>query len=187
MCIAWTTFSRSWLARAPLCGSRLGPLGPHPFFGSSGGGFGLSARCLLGSERFHPRGFDASRFRGGSLLSSRSFGGSLGRGRRGRSLLFGSGLNIGGFATAANRRVGRRRRCGGLGDGYRRASAASCRRRRRSLLGTNALLALPSRADAGDLVVAEHAHVAANGHVHLSKKCDHFFGRDPELIRQLTD
>ena len=117
-------------------------------------------------------------------VRGRGFGG---RGDGGR-LLFGGGLHVGRLAAPANGFAGRGHDGSGTGSGTARRATTTCGRRgRRLLLGANALLALPARADASDLVVGEHAHVAANGNVHLPKKRDDFFGGHREFVRQLTD
>ena len=71
--------------------------------------------------------------------------------------------------------------------GGRITAWARGRRGSRLLLGASTLLTFPARADASDLVVGEHTHVAANGNVHLPKKRDDFFGGHCEFVRQLTD
>jgi len=84
-------------------------------------------------------------------------------------LFFGSGLDVSGFSPTTDRCFTR----GGSGNRLRYGGCGSttARRRRRCgfLLGANALLALPSCADARHLVVREHAHVAAKWNVHLTK------------------
>ena len=100
-------------------------------------------------------------------------------------LLLGGGLHVGRLAAATDR-LGADAAAGSgagsgaaarRGDDARSARAQPASRR-------DALLALPARANARDLVVGEHAHMAANGNVHRPKKCDHFVGGDPEFVRQ---
>jgi hypothetical protein len=60
-------------------------------------------------------------------------------------------------------------------------SSPPTRRRRGLLFRTNALLPLPARANARDLVVGEKREMAAHGKIHLTKQIDHFVAGDPEL------
>ena len=153
-------------------------------FGGGGGGFDItrsaSIRSLLGASRLGG---------GGGVLRGRFFAAALGGGSGDGGLFVGGGLHVGGLATPAHRfadcRLGCRFRRGhGRGGG----ATATRRGRRGSLsLGAHALLPLPSCADASDLVVGEHTQMAADGHVHLTKKCDDFFGGHAELVGQLTD
>jgi hypothetical protein len=154
-----------------------------------GGSLSLGASGLFGAERLDARGLVPGLFCRDRFLLSRV--GSCGFGGRscGCSLLLGGGLHVGrlsasadGFASSG-RRNGLRHR---LRSGRRSASPRGGRGRG-LLLGAGALLTLPTRADASDLVVGEHTHVAANGNVHLAKKRDDFFGGHCEFVRQLTD
>jgi hypothetical protein len=132
------------------------------------GSFGSSAQRFLSAQRldsfrFDACGFCSSSFLSGLRLRTRLFGGG-----GNSSLLFGGSLDVCSLTAAADRFSGgrrlRSRRRFGRGSGR----AATTRRRCRSilLLGACSLLALPAGANAGDLVVREHAHVAANGNVH---------------------
>jgi len=90
---------------------------------------------------------------------------------------------LGGPATPANPRSlgGRWRwRSGGRGCGSGGPTPAA-RRRRGLLFRPDALLTLPTRADARDLVVREQSEMAAHGNVHLTKNRDDFVAGDPEL------
>jgi hypothetical protein len=72
----------------------------------------------------------------------------------------------------------------GLRRGGRdRGGATSTRRRRwrRLLFGASALLTLPTRANAGDLVVGEQTQMTANGDVHLTKKRHYLVRGDSEF------
>jgi hypothetical protein len=141
--------------------------------------FGFRRRCLgggpcrlLDAERFHSRGFDARGFGRGSLLRSLRDRGSFGSGSMYRRLLLCRGGNVRSFATTTYRFTGddRGRFRNWLGRGRCRGPTTTCRRSgSRLLFGAGALLALPSRADASDLIVREQAHVTANGYVHRSK------------------
>ena len=120
-----------------------------------------------------------------SRVGSRGFGGRSSR----SSLLLGGSLHVGRLSAPADGLASGRRRNGlrhRLRSGRRPASPRGGRGRG-LLLGASALLTLPTRADASDLVVGEHTHVAANGNVHLPKKRDDFFGGHCEFVRQLTD
>jgi hypothetical protein len=163
-------------------------------FGAFGGqrrscGFCLSASGFFGAHRF-----DASSFLTG-LFGRDGFelGGVRGCrfccGCRSGGLLFGCGLDVGSLASPSNGFAG-----GSRGHGFGRWLRGRCRataarggRGSRLLFGASTLLTFPARADASDLVVGEHTHVAANGNVHLPKKRDDFFGGHCEFVRQLTD
>jgi hypothetical protein len=147
--------------------------------------------CTCGFFRtqcFDSDGFDSCSFGGDGFLlgseGSRSFGG----GCNCSGLLLGGGLNVGSFPTTTDWfRVADG--CW-LGDWLRDGDAtptAGRRRRRRLFLCACALFSLPTCSDACNLVVGEHAHVAANGNVHLPKKCEHFVGRHREFAGQLVD
>jgi hypothetical protein len=132
------------------------------------GGGGLLAHATV---------FFGTRQLGAFRLDARSFGGglfaSLGRclsGGRGGRLFFCRSLNVGGLSATPDRFGGSGRRHGsGFGRRGRRAPAARRRGRCGLLFGAHALLALPSSPDACNLVVREHAHVAAKWNVHLTK------------------
>src|SRR5512143_3746322 len=155
-----------------------------------GRSFGLSARGFFGAQDRHTRCFRALCFGGSGLLLRQQFGRDLGGCGFRRGVLFGGGLNVGCFATPANRRIvgdglGDRN---GLGGNDGRRAATACRRRGRGLLfGSGAFFPLPPRTDASDLVVGEHAHVASDRNVHEPKKGGHFFSGDSEFVCQLTD
>ncbi|MDB4876034.1 MAG: hypothetical protein JWM41_2480 [Gemmatimonadetes bacterium] len=153
-------------------------------FSSGDGGFG-------DAQRFHARFLDARGFRGGGGLLRRELRGGFGGGGGNGRVLLGGGLDVGRLATAANRLAD-----GGLGDGLwsrsrrRGGSRATATRGRRGSglrFRTHTLLTLPACPDASDLVVREHAQMAANRNIHLSKNRDYFFGRHSELVGQLTD
>ena len=76
-------------------------------------------------------------------------------------------------------RRGRSRSRGGW-RGRGRISPAA-RWRRRLLFRTDALLALPSRADSRDLIVREQGEMAAHRDVHLAKQRDYVVAGYPEL------
>jgi hypothetical protein len=131
---------------------------------------------FLDTKGLYPRSLEALRLSGECLLLRREFGRSLRGLGRDCSLFLGGRLNVGRFPTPTNG-VG----CSGheLGNRLRhdrRATATRRGRRSRLLFGTDALLSFPASANASDLVVGEHTHVATNGNVHLPKKGDHFFG-----------
>jgi hypothetical protein len=128
-------------------------------------------------------GLDARGLGSSGLLS----GGRFRRGLRGGCVLLGSGLDVRGFSSPADWRFGgndRNRR--GLRSGVR-ASPTRRRDGRRRAFRACALFALPSRANASYLFVAEHAHMAANRDVHLPKQTDDLIGRNPEFVRQLAN
>jgi hypothetical protein len=111
-------------------------------------------------------------------LGGGGFCGLQSKGIRGRLLRgdFGCrGRDIRGLATTTNLRAVHALWCGGgrrLGgdSGGRAATAATCGRWRSGLpLGTNALLALPPRPHARDLIVGQRAQMAAHGNIHLTK------------------
>jgi hypothetical protein len=169
-----------WASQLALCGATFGSL-----FRLRDGDLGLDASKLLGAVALLLRTlrFDARSFGGCCFLSGRGFGCGLSRG----GLLFGGGLNVGGFAASTDRCFGGDDGSGGrLGHGVRatttRRRSGHCRAFR-----AHALFALPARANASHLVVAEHAHMAANRDVHLPKQTDDLIGRNPEFVRQLAD
>jgi len=156
--------------------------------GRSGRSLGLRGCCFLRAQRLDARSFEASCFRRQSLLLCDQFRSRL-RGACGSGcLLFCRRLHVGCLSPATDLSVAAN--CHGLGNRLRGDScrpATTSRGRRCSLtLSPNALLALPTRADAGDLIVGEHAHVATNRNVHLPKKADDFIGWHCEFVRQLT-
>jgi hypothetical protein len=135
-------------------------------------GFSGGASRFFGAQCFDANGFLTGRFGGhrfafggGARLGFRRCGGS-------RCMFLRRGLNIGSLAAPADGFSGGCRRCGrGCRLRNRGTATAPCSRRgRRLLFGTNALFSLPSRPDASDLIVGEHAHVAANRNVHGPKK-----------------
>jgi hypothetical protein len=140
------------------------------------GRLGLRGGSFFRTKRFDPRGLETCCFRDERLLLRSEVGRSLSGLRRDGGLFLRSGLNVGRFPTPANG-VG----CRGhqLRDGLRdsrRTTTTRNRRGSRLLFRTDTLLAFPASANASDLVVGEHAHVATNGNVHLPKKRDYFFG-----------
>jgi hypothetical protein len=141
------------------------------FLRGSGGSFRLRGGSLFGAERFHARGLETRGFCGERLLLGRELCGRLRGGGSGCGLLFSCCLNIRCLAAAANglARYYGLRNSNGLGNG---CGATTARRGcwSRLFLGTDTLLALPTRANASDLVVGEHAHMATNGNVHLPEK-----------------
>jgi hypothetical protein len=145
--------------------------------GGSSRRLSLRGGGLFGTKGLNPRSLEALGLRGEGFLLCREFGRSLrGLGRH-RSLFLGSSLNVGRFPTPTNGVGG----CGHelrnrLRHGGHSASPTCGRRGSRLLFGTDTLLTFPASANASDLVVGEHAHVATNGNVHLPKKRDHFFG-----------
>jgi hypothetical protein len=149
----------------------------------------LGARGFFRAQCFDSSGFLARLLGGDGLELGGMCGRGFGRRRCCRRLLFRGSLHVSGLSAPANRFTGA---AGGNGFGdwlgsRRRATAARGRRGSRLLLGASTLLTFPARADASDLVVGEHTHVAANGNVHLPKKRDDFFGGHCEFVRQLTD
>ena len=160
-------------------------------FGSDrrGGGFSLRSSGFFDAHRFDADRFDASCFSRHGFLFRRVRRSCFGRRGRYRSLLFGGCLDVRGLSATAYWFTRHRRRCR-LGDWLRnghRSTSASGGHWNGLLLGTRPLLTFPTRADASDLVVGEHTHVAANGNVHLPEKGDNLFGRHCEFVRQLTD
>jgi len=134
--------------------------------GSSGSGFRLRGCRFLGTKRLDTSRFQSRRFGGDSLLLRSEFRCDLRRLRSGSGLLLGGGLHVCRFSPATN---GVRGRCHGLGNWLRNRRGSTTTRGWRGrglLLRTNPLLALPASPDACDLVVGEHAHMAANGNVH---------------------
>jgi len=161
------------------------------FSSTLGGGgscrLGLRTRRFLGAHRLDANCLDTRGLGGDRLLLRRVNGSGFGGGGTGRGMLFGGGLHIGRFAPSADRIA-----ASGHRFEYRlrndcRAPAARCGRGSRLFLGPNALFPLPPCTNASDLVVGEHAHVAANGYVHLPEKRDDFFRGHDEFVRQLTD
>jgi len=149
---------------------------------------GLRARCFLGAHRFDSNGFDPGRFSSDRLLLGREGRRRFsGRGNS-RFFFFSRCLDVGRLATTTNRLASDGRRLRSRDRfGRRRPTASRHRRGRRLLLSAITFFALPASADASHLVVGEHTHMAANGYVHLPKKCDHFIGRHREFAGQLTD
>jgi hypothetical protein len=150
--------------------------------------FGLRASGFLCAERFHADRLEARCLGGDRFLLRRQCGGGFRRGGHGGRMLFGGGGDVGSFAPAPDWFLV------SSWNGFRhdfddgaRATASRRRRRRRLLFSADALLTFPASADASDLVVGEHAHVAANGNVHLPKKGNNFFGGHREFVGQLTD
>lgn len=172
-----------WTGHLGFPGKSFGALCSH------GGccGFGLRARGFFGAQRLDAQGFESRGFGGDCFLLGcmccRRFGGCGSCGR----LFLGGGLNVRGFATPANRLSGGRDWFWRRLRSWRCATTACGRLRSGLLFGAGALLTLPTRADASDLVVGEHTHVASNGNVHLPKKRHDFFGGHCEFVRQLTD
>lgn len=164
-----------------------------PVFGSLfrlfRGGFGLGACGLFSAERLHLCGFDAGCFSSCRFCLGGGFGGRVRRGGSDRGLLLRGCLHVGGFSSTTNGFGGGGwRRRNGFGWSAHRCTTATRRRSGRGLLlSARAFIPLPSGTNSSDLVVGEHAHVAADRNVHLPEKCDHFFGRHRELVRQLTD
>jgi hypothetical protein len=174
--------SRLWTSQFAVSGASLRPL-----FGLRGGNLRLNSRQVLGALPFlfGAFRFDACGFCGRGFASGRGFGCCL----RGSGVFFGCSLDISSLATTSNRRFGGNNRRGGrLGSGGVRATASRCLSGcRRRAFRAHSLFALPARADASYLVVAEHAHMAANRDVHLPKQTDDLIGRNPEFVRQLAD
>ena len=130
------------------------------------GGFLAHATVFFGTHQLGAFRLEARRF-GGGLFAS--VGGCL-RGGRGGRLLFGCSLNVGGLSATSDRfGGGGRRRGSGFWRSGGRAAAARRRGRCGLLFGAHSLLALPSSPDACNLIVREHAHVAAKWNVHLTK------------------
>lgn len=153
-------------------------------------GFGLGARGFLGAQNRHARRFSALGFGRGGLCLLHRLGRCLRRGGFRGGMFLRGGLHVGGFAAPADRRFATNYFGNGdrlRGNGGDRTTTARGRRRRSLLFGAGALLSLPASADASDLVVGEHAHVASDRNVHVPKKGDHFFGWNSELVCQLTD
>jgi hypothetical protein len=150
----------------------------------------LSPRGFFGTQDRHARCLRAFCLGGRRLLLRGDFGRRLGGGGFSGGVLLGGSLNVGRLSASTNGRlIG-----DGFGDhdrldGYCRGGAATPRGGRWCGLffGPSALLPLPSGTDASDLVVGEHAHVAADRNVHKPKKGDHFFGGNSEFVCQLTD
>lgn len=160
-------------------------------FGLGGRGFSLGARGFLGAQDRHACRFGALGFRGSGLSLLHRLGRCLSGGGFRCGMFLGGGLHVGSFAAPADRRLatdclGNRDWFGRYGRG---GGATTARGRRRSslLFGAGALLSLPASADASDLVVGEHAHVASDRNVHMPKKGDHLFGWNSEFVCQLTD
>jgi hypothetical protein len=155
---------------------------------SRGSRFGLRTHSLFGTEGFDACRLETRGFRRNCLLLGREGSGRFRGGRRCSSLLFGGGLHVGSLSTATDWFASGRY---GLGwGGFGRGGASPTARRRRGgsrlLFGAHPLFPFPTRPDSRDLVVGEHAHVAANGNVHLPKKRYHFFGGHREFAGQLT-
>jgi hypothetical protein len=162
----------------------LGATAVGTLFSARGCYFRLNARELFGALtlQFGALRFDARGFSGCGFVHRGGFGCRLSRG----GLLFGGGLNVGGFPATAGRRFGRRDGCRDrLWSGVR-ATSARGRRGRRRALGARAFFAFPARANSSNLVVAEHAHMATNRDIHLPKQTDDLIGRNPEFVRQLA-
>ena len=97
---------------------------------------------------------------------------------------FRNGLH-GGPTTSSDRAFSRRGWFGfGFGRGSRGGSATptSCGRWSSD---TRSLLALPTGANAGDLIVAQWAQMTTHRNVHLTKEIDHLVARNSELARQV--
>jgi hypothetical protein len=79
-------------------------------------------------------------------------------------------------------------RGGGLdlrfGRGSGGGSAAPTRRGRRRC-NTRALLALPTGANACNLIVTQQTEMAAHGNIHLTKESEHLVAGNPEFARQI--
>ena len=161
------------------------------FFGLDGRTFSLGPRGFLGTQDRHACCFGTLGFGGSGLSLLHRLGRCLSRGGFRSGMFLRRGLHIGGFAAPADRRFAAD--CLGDRDGFGRHGRSggpptACGRCGRSLLfGAGALLSLPAGADASDLVVGEHAHVASDRNVHMPKKGDHFFGWNSEFVCQLTD
>ena len=65
-----------------------------------------------------------------------------------------------------------------------RSATTTCRRGRRG--HARPLLALPTRANARNLIVAQRTQMAAHGNVHLAKQIDHLVAGNPEFARQIV-
>jgi len=91
--------------------------------------------------------------------------------------------DVGGTSAASDARRFRghgSRRCGRCRRSRWRPAPAA-RRRRGLLLGADAFLTLPARANTRDLVIGEKSEMAAHGDVHLTKEGDHLVAGNPEL------
>lgn len=160
-------------------------------FGLGSRGLGLGTRSFFGTQNRHACSFGALGFGGGGLCLLHRLGCCLSGGGFRSGMFLRGGLHVGSFAAPADRRFATD--CLGNRDWLRRhgrsgGAPTACGRRGRSLLfGAGALLSLPASADASDLVVGEHAHVASDRNVHMPKKGDHFFGWNSEFVCQLTD
>jgi hypothetical protein len=155
-----------------------------------GGGFGLCTRRFFSAQDRHARGLGAFRLGSRGFLLRGSFGSGLRCGSFSGGMLLSGGLHVGRLTATTDRRVvgddfGNRRYF--RRNGCRGAAATSRRRRCGLLFCAGALFPFPASADASDLVVGEHAHVAADRNVHEPKKGDHFFGWNSEFVCQLTD
>jgi hypothetical protein len=150
----------------------------------------LSPRGFFGAQDRHARCLRAFCLGGRRLLLRGDFGRRLGGGGFSGGVLLGGSLNVGRLSASTNGRfVGDyfRNRDRFDGNGCRRTATPRGRSGRGLFFGPSALLPLPSGTDASDLVVGEHAHVAADRNVHKPKKGDHFFGGNSEFVCQLTD
>jgi hypothetical protein len=151
------------------------------------GSFGLGKCGLFGAQRFDASGLEARGFSSECFLLCRKLCRGLCGSRRSGRLLLGSRLDIRRFPASSDGPITRNR--DGLGNGLGSGNGSTPTRgrlRRRLSLGTDTLLAFPARPNACDLVVGEHAHVAANRNVHLPKKADDFIGGHCEFVCQLT-
>jgi hypothetical protein len=100
------------------------------------------------------------------------------------SSLGGSGSDIGGLtasnaATRGGRGLGWSRLRGSRDRPAAPPGGGGCRGRRP--FDPCALLPLPARAHPRDLVIGQHAQMAADGYVHRAEKLDHIIRRDAEL------
>jgi hypothetical protein len=148
----------------------------------------LRSRGFFGAQCFEARSLETRSFGGERLLLRGQFCRRLSRTGRRSCLLFSRRLNVGGLSPTPDRPAVRGY---WLGDRhwFRRGGrpTATCHwRGSRLLLCAIALLALPSSANAGDLVVGEHAHMAANRNVHLAEKAHHLVRGHTEFVCQFT-
>ena len=148
--------------------------------------FSLRLSSFVCAKRFDARRFDARRLGGGRFFLRGQLRRGLSRTRGRSGLLFRRRLYVGRFATTTHGAVGADR----LGDGRRlrrgRSATTRGRRRRCLLLRTISLLALPSRANTGDLIVGEHAHMASNRNVHLAEEAHDLVRGHCEFVCQFT-
>ena len=150
-----------WARDFTLGGATLGAL-----LGLRGGDFRLNSRQVFGALAIllSAFGLEARGFSRGGFLRCCGFGCCMSCG----GLFFGRCLNVGGLAaTASGRFGGDHRRRGRLGRGVRSTTTRRLSGGRRGAFRAHALFAFPAGANASHLVVAEHAHMAANRDVHL--------------------